>query len=224
MSRPSLVSLSLAVFGLLMAAAVPVSAAQPATADAAAATKQTVKVSVPASTKPGTLTAVIVKLPSNVAAVDGRILIAKGAAQLVGVAPVNGGTGLLPEQVKGGYAFGAYDLRAYQGKTILQLVINPLKAGKLQVRVLIDSTSSKAGVRIGAASSTTASVGVTGSSRALTAPSASSVASFSATRPASGVRKLIGTGKVDTQDLDAARLAWDQARRPGFRLRHGRQR
>ncbi len=208
MSRPSLISLCLAVAGLLIAAAAPASAA-------GATASTSVKVSVPASTKPGKLTAVTLTLPGNVAAVDGRLLIAKGAAELIGVAPVSGGKGLMPEKVTGGYAFGAYALGTHAGQVVIQLVVNPLKAGKLQVRVRIDSTADKAGTRIGSTSDVAASVGVRGGSRVLAAPSASAVPSFSPSQPAVGVRKLVGYGKINTQDLDTTRAAWYEARAQG---------
>ena len=206
MSRPSLVTLCLAVAGLLvLTAAVPASAA-------VTTAQSSMKVSVPASTTPGKLIAVTLTLPENVAAVDGRLLVAKGAAQLVGVAPIAGGTGLMPEAVNGGYAFGAYALKAVSGHAIVQLVVDPLKAGKLQFRILIDATANKAGVRLGASSSVVANLRVRGASRVFAAPSAASVAALSATRPAGAVRKLIGFGKINSQDLDAVRLSWDEAR------------
>jgi CSLREA domain-containing protein len=205
MSRPSLVPLSLAAIGLLVAAVAPVAAAAPALA-------QNVSVSVPRSATPGRLTTVTVKLPASVAAVDGRLLVAAGTAELIGVAPVGGGSGLRPEQVKGGYAFGAYNLRPTAGSTIVRLVVNPLTAGHLQLRVQIDSTADRAGSRLGFAGDHLASVGVSGASRILSAPSAAAVPQFQSSRAATPVRKLIGFGKVSSQDVDAVRLSWDEAR------------
>lgn len=207
MYRPSPVPLVLAVFGLLLATVVPVAAA--------ATAAQAVGVSVPRSGTPGLLTEVTVTLPRSVAAVDGRLLVGARTAELIGIAPVGGGTGLRPEAVAGGYAFGAYGLHPTSRGTILRLVINPLRAGALQLRVLIDATANAAGNRAGFAGVHVATLGVSGARSALVAPSAAAVPQFVPTRPAVAVRKLIGFGKVSSQDVDAVRLAWDQARAQG---------
>ena len=208
MSRPSPVSLCFAVAGLIVAIAVPVSAAGPTA-------QPTAKVSVPSTTTRGHLTAITITLSSDVAAIDGRVLVAKGAAEVIGVAPLTGGTGLRPEAVNGGFAFGAYGLKAFGGKVVVQVVINPLKSGHLSLRVLIDSKASATGTRIGSTSAAAGSVGVSGSSRLLPAPSVASVPSFAPTRAATGIRKLVGFGKINSSDVDTARLAWDEARAQG---------
>ncbi|MEA2621931.1 MAG: hypothetical protein QOH61_841 [Chloroflexota bacterium] len=209
MSRPSLVSFALATVALLVAAVAPVSAASPSA-------QLRLSVDVPKSATPGRLAEVTLKLPASVAAVDGRLLIANGTAELIGLAPVGGGSGMRPEAVKGGYAFGAYGLRPTRGTTVLRLVLNPLRAGKLQVRVLIDSVADAAGRRISSAGGDSlATLGVAGASTVHAAPSASAVPQFAPTRTAAPVRKLIGFGKISRQDIDAVRLAWDLARTRG---------
>src|ERR671916_355642 len=64
--------------------------------------------SVPAVADGDTSVDVEFSLPGAVAAVDGRLLLNTSAAEIVGVAPVGGGTALAPQPIPGGAAFGAY--------------------------------------------------------------------------------------------------------------------
>ena len=174
-----------------------------------------VSVSAPSSITPGTLAAVTVTLPSSVAAVDGRLLFKKGSAEVIGVAPVGHGTAFSPVAITGGASFGAYGLRPTKGHTVLRFVLDPKVAGRLQVRVIVDSAANSAGRRLGTSSSSgvVATMGVLGSSRVLSAPS--SGARFLPTRAAGPTTESIRDGKFNKQDLDTVRGAWELARETG---------
>ena len=133
--RTRLIACAIALTALLV---------QVANVDAATSAFQ---VSVPGAAQVDLSTALTLRLPSSVSAVDGRVLFDKNALEFVGVAPVGGGTALSPVDVPGGVAFGAYGLHAKNGSTVLQLVVAPLAAGSVQVHVVIDSTATSAGGR-----------------------------------------------------------------------------
>lgn len=197
-------------------AAAGTGANQGAGATQGAATLRSVPVSIstPRHVTRDLLTAVRVSLPGSVAAVDGRVLVAKGSARLIGVALLGKGTGLRPVTIKGGAAFGAYGLRAVHGRTILDLVLLPKRSGRLQVRVVIDATSDRTGHRmspLGADQLST--LGVAGSSRTFAAPSAG--ARLLAVRAASPASELLPDGRFNKRDLDAARAGWEAARLKG---------
>ena len=59
------------------------------------------------------------------AAVDGRICLDTGIAEVVGLAPVGGGTALQPVEIPGGLAFGAYSLNPRKGRTSMRVVVSP---------------------------------------------------------------------------------------------------
>src|SRR3954453_6581891 len=145
MSRPHVALLTLLGGALLLTLAAPVAAA-PATGQA---TSTSVKYTVvtPARAQKNLLTALTVSLPGNVAAVEGRLVVDKAAAELMGVVPVKG-TALRPASVKGGYAFAAYHLSAVSGHNALQLVVLPHRTGSLQMRVVLDSAADGAGHRL----------------------------------------------------------------------------
>lgn len=174
-----------------------------------------VSVSAPSSITPGTLAAVTVTLPSSVAAVDGRLLLQKGSADVIGVAPVGKGTAFAPEAISGGAAFGAYGLVPARGHTILRFVLDPKVKGRLQVRVIVDAAANKAGRRMGTGTSSgvIATMGVVGSSRILHAPT--STARFLPLRAAGPTTEAIPNGKFDKQDLDTVRGAWEVAHETG---------
>ncbi len=135
MSRPHFALLTLVGGALLLTLGAPVAAAPPITQTTAASSN--VSVDMPAHAQKNLLTAVTVNLPRNVAAVEGRLLVANGVAELMGVVPVKG-TALRPASVKGGYSFAAYNLSAVSGHNALQLVVLPNRSGTLQLRVVID--------------------------------------------------------------------------------------
>jgi CSLREA domain-containing protein len=191
---------------LLLAAVVPVVAAGQPLA---------ISVSSVAHAVPGRLTAVNLRLPQNVAAVDGRVLIPGDAAELIGVAPAGRGTGLRPEPVASGYAFAAYNLHPMHGQVLVQLVLDPHVVGQIQIRVLIDSLADAAGHRLASATSSVATVGRSSTAALFTAPNASAVPSFAPLSAAGAVRKLVGSGAINAGDLDAARYAWETTRMKG---------
>jgi hypothetical protein len=105
-----------------------------------------VTITAPKSAQRDKLTAITVSLPARVAAVEGRLLVARKTAELMAVIPVKGNA-LAPSSAKGGYAFAAYNLAAVSGHNALQLVILPHRAGQLQFRVVIDSAADRLGRR-----------------------------------------------------------------------------
>ncbi len=75
-----------------------------------------VRVHLPAAVVPGETTAIRLTLPARAWRRSmGGCCSRVGSMELVGVAPVGGGTGLRPVTVRGGAAFGAYDLRPTGG-------------------------------------------------------------------------------------------------------------
>lgn len=170
-----------------------------------------VTVSVPERVTRGRAFAVTVRLPGDVAAVDGRVLMDRRAGELLGVAPLGGGSGLRPVTIPGGAAFGAYDLRPSGAVTVLELVIVPERSGRVQLRVIIDSVASREGRRLSVAGGDAlANVGVDGGSTVFRAPSAA--ASPRPARPARPLQELQQDGRMDKRDADVARQAWESAR------------
>jgi CSLREA domain-containing protein len=174
-----------------------------------------VTVSVPRHATRNLLTAVTVSLPRNVAAVEGRLLVAKNVAVLMGVAPAKG-IAMRPASVKGGYSFVAYNLSPVGGRNALQLVVLPHKAGILQLRVTIDSMADKQGIRLAAPSAANSgTVPVKAGTRKHSpstfhaAPAASSVPLLAPRFPAQPARKLFGPGTtINRMDLDQVRYGW----------------
>ncbi|MEJ7696273.1 MAG: hypothetical protein WKF78_06560 [Candidatus Limnocylindrales bacterium] len=182
---------------------------------ALAAPADGVSVTAPARSAAGELISVSLSLPSEVAAVDGRILLAKGAAEVVGVATNGKATGLRPESVANGAAFGAFDLNARTGKrTSLTVVVDPLKTGRLQLRVVVDAASDAAGNRINLmATDQVVTVAVGRAKRLIAAPKLDRHPV--ATKKAVKVREAKRDGKIDRQDLDVVRAGWSHARTSG---------
>ena len=208
MSRSLSAALSGALLVLLVGAvSAPVAAAVPATSG--------VLVSMPKSSSPERPFVVKLRLPAGASAVDGRVLVDPAVAELWGVAPVGGGTALHPERIAGGYAFGAYDLHAVGGRTLVRLVLSAHSAGRLGLRVAIDAVASTAGRRLGAAQLQAGSIGLRGGSRSFAAPAPAASWHVSPTRPAAALRELQPDGRIDAQDLDTARLDWTLSRAHG---------
>jgi CSLREA domain-containing protein len=185
-----------------------------ATAARAGAQSADISLTSPAHAVPGRLTAIDVRLPMDVAAIDGRLLVANDSVELVGVAPAGVGSALMPEAVAGGYAFAAYDLKPTHGSNIIQLVLDPRVAGAIDVRVQIDSAADASGHRLPALGSALSMVG-RGAGAAVAAPESAALPTFAPLRSADGVRSLTGGGAVSAADLDAARAAWTITRSKG---------
>lgn len=178
-----------------------------ATAVKTADARPEISVSLPAAATSGQLVAATVRLPRAVAAVDGRVLMDASAGELIGIAPLGGGTALAPVRVSGGYAFGAYGLAARNGRVELRLVILPKASGSLGVRVLIDALADSHGKRL-AASSTVLSgkIKVDRGARSHSAPRGK--ARKAPTRAAGPVRSVFGRATIAPEDLDMVRAAW----------------
>ena len=88
------------------------------------------------------------KLPPNVAAVDGRLLLDTHAVEVWGLALVGGGTAMRPEPVPGGVAFGAYDLHAVAGATTIRLILEAREAARIDIRVTVDALANRNGHRL----------------------------------------------------------------------------
>jgi len=173
-----------------------------------------VSVEVPAEVSARQTTAVTLELPGNVAAVDGRVLVSRGALELVGLAPIGRGETLSPVAVDGGYAFAALDLRPRNDQTLLRLVFVPLVAGSPEFRVIIDAAADARGRRVSLARTEALSrFVVDGGKRSFAAPGGSA-------RPAPAgaggpTRDVFGRGIISRDDLDLVRGAWYSTRHRG---------
>lgn len=154
--------------------------------------------------------AVRLTLPPGVAAVDGRVSFAAGAAELIGVAPAGGGVSLRPATTEAGGAFAAYDLDAASAAA-LDIVIYPHRAGRLEVRVVVDTAADARG----------AVVALSAASQVVTVPIGRDLARLAAPalaqrepapREGRAARELEANGRIDIMDLDSARFAWSESR------------
>ena len=202
---------------LLLATAFALVATTALAAPFTAAAAGPVSISAPAQADRGMATAITVTLPREVGAVDGRVLFGGKSVEVMGVVPVGGGTALRPVAFKGGggASFGAYGLKATAGKVRLQLVVVPKTSGRLNVRVVIDTTANRYGRRISAGTGTDVVTGVRvgRSTRVKAAPAAEALP-----RPMSvsaEPRELTPDGRFNARDLDTARLEWAAARERG---------
>jgi CSLREA domain-containing protein len=177
----------------------------------AALSADEVSIDVPGAASSGRATAITLRLPRHVAAVDGRVLLAEGAGELLGVAPFGRGQALAPAEVDGGYAFGAYALKPKGDHTALRLVVVPHAEGNIELRVAIDSVADASGSRLAlAADEVIAELPVNSGKRTLTAPrGALRPAPQRAAKP---TRDLFGRGVISPEDLDIIRAAWYRAR------------
>ena len=178
------------------------------------ASSSTYGLTLPSSAAPFTSTAVTLKLPVGVAAVDGRVLFDKSALDFVGVAPAGSGQALAPVAISGGAAFGAYNLKAGSGATTLRLIVAPRVAGSIGLRVVIDSMATAAGARITPAQTDLAGTLRSGTSAA-TFSAPQSPAHLAPLRSPSAVKTLVGQRIVLPQDIDSAALAWQANRLNG---------
>ena len=74
-------------------------------------------------------------LPSEVAAFDGRVLLKRGSAEVVGLALPGKGTAMRPEDSPGGYAVGAYELESASDTTRVDVVVAVVDAEEAPERV-----------------------------------------------------------------------------------------
>ena len=217
---------------LLSLALGAIGTAAPSPIDAASSR---ITISLPTRVTRDKLTSARISLPGNVAAVDGRVLVSTKAAEVIGVAVPRRGVGLMPVAVTGGYAYGAYGLRAANGRTIIDVVLLPKRSGKLGVRVTVDSMADAKGRRVGGSGGSGASaartLGVSEASRAAGTRRGSRVYSTGSgsarfgipasstrvtpLRAARGLRSLYGTKRITKRDQDYARQAWTLARAKG---------
>lgn len=157
---------------------------------------------------------ITLRLPDGTAAVDGRVFFDRDAMELLGVAPLGGGEGLRPVGLRDGAAFGAYGLRSSAGATLVRLVFVANRAGRVQIRVVVDAAAGRDGRRVtvpGADRQTT--VGVGGGSTLIASPAADSRPA--PTRPTAPLAELQPDGRFDKADVDVARWAWEFARLKG---------
>ncbi len=181
------------------------------TAAARPAAEQRGTLSAPARTAAGQLFSATLRLPASVAAVDGRISYQSASAELIGLAPAGAGRAFRPVTSADGAAFGAYGLSANGGVTALDLVVDPLAEGRLQLRVVIDTAVDATGAAVPLQQSEfVATVAVGDASGVLVAPKFKDRQKPS--RGPSKARELQADGRFDKVDLDAARQGWDQTR------------
>ena len=168
-------------------------------------------IDVPAKATLGAATALTLRLPGRVAAVEGRVMLDTKAAEFVGVAPLGNGQTFAPVAVPGGYSFAAYGLNSTNGHTVLRLVVAGNVDGLLQAQVLIDAAADSAGTRItvGHASLLTG-LQVGNGGKAIAAPHGGA----RGIPPHAGgpARDLFPDGILSVDDLDAFRSAWYTAR------------
>ncbi len=199
----SIVTLLLVCGAILGAPAAAAAAGTPADAGL-------VRVTLPAAGSAAETLALEFSLPAQAAAVDGRILFDTTAAEVVGVAPAGGGSALAPQQIDGGVAFGAYGLRARGGRTTLRVVIAPLAAGQLELRLVIDAAADASGRRLGLRrSSAVGTTRIDGALRRIGAPAEPT--HFAPRRAAGTVRDLVADGALGKMDLDVVRAGWELA-------------
>ncbi|MEO8462674.1 MAG: Ig domain-containing protein, partial [Chloroflexota bacterium] len=186
----------------------------PVASVAAGQTVRGIGISVPDSGTVGQVFAVTVDLPSDVAAFDGRVLVAGDAAEVIGVAPSGPGTAFRPEAVRDGFAIGAFGMAAQAGQTSFSLVVNPLQAGRLEVRVVIDTIADANGNRTTLDETDgLATIRISDGNRLLGAPSVKD--RYLPSKAPGRTRELLRNGRFDRSDLDTARGAWDSARATG---------
>jgi PKD repeat protein len=153
-------------------------------------------------------------LPAKVAALDGRLLFSKDAAELIGLAPVGGGTALAPQEIANGAAFGAYGLRPAAGKTTMRLIVDAHSSGTLGFQLVIDSAADAAGARLSLGKlSATGNLRVAAGTATYAAPTDDT--SPRPLRGAQAARDLVPDGVLGKMDLDLVRGGWEDAHASG---------
>ena len=201
MKTTRLIALTFAVVALMLQAGMV----------AAAASATTLAVSAPAAVVPGMSTAIELRLPASVAAIDGRAYFDASALDFVGVAPAGAGRAFSPVNINGGVAFGAFGLKPVAGSTVVRLVVAPRVAGNIQLNIVVDATAGGQGTRLTSAplyGSALVRAGASGMTVAAPAPAAAALPS----RGATATRTLVGQRVLLPQDLDAAQAAWEFSR------------
>jgi len=155
--------------------------------------------------------AIKLRLPSSVAAVDGRVLFDTNLADVVGVAASGPGTALAPEQIAGGASFGAFGLAASGGSTVLNIVVAPRVEGQIQFRIVIDGVADANGSRVSLTQAKGSGVLLVGNGSARGSLS-SDVARALPTRGGWGVRDLFRDGTIGKLDMDLLRASWASSR------------
>jgi len=177
---------------------------------AASNTTDQLRIAVPSRVDAGSTAAITVSLPSGVAAVDGRIFFDTSNAEVAGVAPVGRGQALDPQQVSGGFAFGAYDMRASGGKNQIRIAVVANSAGRLPFRIVLDTAADASGANLAlGAVRGEGSVVFGNSSIAFAQPA--DAAPRQPSRAAGPTRDLVPDGRLAVTDLDIARAAWEQS-------------
>jgi len=155
----------------------------------------------------GVVATATLNVPASVAAIEGRVLVSGGNADLVGVAPARGGIALTPVATTNGFAFGAYDLKSKNGMVTLRLVLLPNVSGSIDVRVLIDAAADKSGTPLTlAAKELLATLRVAGRPGHFPAPGGA--ARGAPPHASSAVKPGFGKTQIGTDDLDVARAGW----------------
>lgn len=166
---------------------------------------------VPANVQADSSFAFEFRLPSRAAAVDGRILLDTDVAEIVGLAPVGGGSALAPVEIPGGVAFGAYNLNSSHGRTTMRVVVAPHAEAQLNFRIIIDAIADANGNRI--ALSGSRAVGSLKMGRAVRSSALpANRARLLPSRSPGAFRAPIADNKIDAKDLDIVRADWALAR------------
>ncbi|HEY5387272.1 MAG TPA: CSLREA domain-containing protein, partial [Thermoleophilia bacterium] len=177
---------------------------------AANSTANQLNIAVPARVDAGSTAAISVSLPSGVAAVDGRIFFDTSNAEVAGIAPVGSGQALDPQQISGGFAFGAYDMRASGGKNQIRIAVVANSAGRLPFRIVLDTAADASGAQLALGAVRGTGSLVFGSSSIVFAQPADA-APRQPSRAAGLTRDLVPDGRLAVTDVDIARAAWEQA-------------
>jgi CSLREA domain-containing protein len=157
------------------------------------------------------LFAVTLRLPASVAAVDGRMSYAAEQAELIGVAPAGGGRAFRPVSESGGAAFGAFGLKATGELTALDLVVEPQREGRLQIRVVVDTATDANGTPLTLQQTEFTTTVTVGDGGALL-PAPKFKERQKGNRKPGKAHELQADGRFDKVDLDATRQAWDETR------------
>lgn len=177
---------------------------------AANSTSNQLRIAVPSRVDAGSTAAITVSLPPGVAAVDGRIFFDTTNAEVAGVSVPSQGQALDPQQISGGYAFGAYDLRSGGAKNNVRIAVVANSAGRLPFRIVIDTEADANGsILAGGATLAMGALVFGNSSTVFAAPAAA--APRAPTRAAGLTRDLVPDGRLAVTDLDIARAAWEQS-------------
>ena len=121
MSRMRPIAFSLTLIALVASQVVVAQAAGPARPS----------LGVPSRVAAGVSVAIELRLPSSVAAVDGRLAFDSSALDFLGAAPTGSGKALAPVAIDGGATFGAYGLKSSGTATTLRLVVLPKVNGSV---------------------------------------------------------------------------------------------